>query len=133
LSRKAGRPVKLVMQRQDVFEGSGPTPGSYMRVKLGATRDGKLVAGEAYIVFDAGAFPGGVIGPGCMCVFSCYDLPHARVDGYNVVLNKPKTQAYRAPGSTHVAYACESVIDELAQQLNIDPIELRLMNAAKEG
>lgn len=133
LSRKAGKPVKLVMQRQDVFEGSGPTPGSYIRVKLGATRDGKLVAGEAYIVFDAGAFPGGVIGPGCMCVFSCYDLPHARVDGYNVVLNKPKTQAYRAPGSTHVAYACESVIDELAQQLNIDPIELRLMNAAKEG
>ncbi|MCA9033352.1 MAG: molybdopterin-dependent oxidoreductase, partial [Planctomycetaceae bacterium] len=133
LSRKCGRPVKLVMNRDEVLQATGPTPGSFMRVKIGAKRDGKLTAGAAYLAYDAGAFPGGVIGPGCMCVFSCYDLPAAVVDGYDVCVNKPKTQAYRAPGATHAAFACESVIDELAEQLKIDPLELRLKNAAKKG
>ncbi len=133
LSRKTGRPVKIVMSRAEVFEGTGPTPGSYIRVKLAATRDGKLTAGEAWLAYDAGAYPTGIIGPGCMCVFSCYDLPHARVDGYDVVLNKPKTAAYRAPGATQAAFACETVIDELAERLDLDPIEFRLRNAAREG
>ena len=104
-----------------------------MRVKLGATKEGRLTAGKAWVAFDAGAFPGGPIGPGCMCVFSCYDLPHALVEGYDVCCNKPKTQAYRAPGSTHAAFACESVIDELAGELGLDPMEFRLNNAAQEG
>lgn len=133
LSKKCGRPVKLVMQRDEVFQGTGPTPGSYMRVKIGAKKDGTLTAGEAWLAYDAGAYPGGVIGPGCMCVFSCYDLPHAVVDGFDVCNNKPKTQAYRAPGATQAAFACEQVIDELAEKLGIDKIELRLKNAAKEG
>jgi len=133
LSRKCGRPVKMTMSRADVFEGTGPTPGSFMRVKLGATKDGKLVAGEAWLAYDAGAFPGGMIGPGCMCVFSCYDLENARVDGYDVLANKPKTQPYRAPGATQAAFACETIIDEIAEKLAIDPIDLRLKNAAKEG
>lgn len=133
LSKKCGRPVKLVMTRDEVFQGTGPTPGSYMRVKLGAKKDGTLTAGEAWLAYDAGAYPGGVIGPGCMCVFSCYDLPNAVVDGYDVCNNKPKTQAYRAPGATQAAFACEQVIDELAEKLGIDKIEFRLKNAAKEG
>jgi CO/xanthine dehydrogenase Mo-binding subunit len=133
LSRKSGRPVKMVMNRDEVFEGTGPTPGSSMRLKLGADAAGKLVAGEAWLAYDAGAFPGGMIGPGCMCVFSCYEIPNARVDGYDVLDNKPKTQAYRAPGATQAAFACESVIDELAEKLKIDPLEFRLKNAVKEG
>ena len=133
LSRKCGRPVKLVMQRNEVFEATGPTPGSFLRVKLGATKDGKLTAGEAWLAYDCGAFPGGVIAPGCMCVFSCYELPNARVDGFDVLNNKPKTQAYRAPGATQAAFACEQVIDELAGTLGIDPLEFRLKNAASEG
>ncbi len=133
LSRKSGRPVKITMPRADVFEATGPTPGSFMRVKLGAKKDGQLVAADAWLAYDAGAYPGGMIGPGCMCVFSCYDIPNARVDGYDVVQNKPKTQAYRAPGATQAAFACEVVVDELAETLGIDPIELRLKNAAKEG
>jgi CO/xanthine dehydrogenase Mo-binding subunit len=133
LSRKCGRPVKIIMNRDEVFEATGPTPGSSMRVKLGATKDGKLVAGEAWLAYDAGAFPGGMIGPGCMCVFSCYEIPNAKVDGYDVLANKPKTQAYRAPGATQAAFACETLIDELAEKLKLDPIEFRLKNAAKEG
>ncbi|MFM7074232.1 MAG: xanthine dehydrogenase family protein molybdopterin-binding subunit [Planctomycetota bacterium] len=133
LSRKCGRPVKMTMQRNEVFEGTGPTPGAFIRCKLGATRDGKLVAGEAWLAYDSGAFPGGVVGPGAMCIFSCYDLPHAKVDGFDVCDNKPKTQAYRAPGSTHAAFAVEQVVDEIARALAIDPIDFRLRNAAKEG
>ncbi len=133
LSRKCGRPVKMTMQRDEDFQGTGPTPGSVVRVKLGATQDGKLVAGQAWLAYDAGAFPGGMIGPGCMCVFSCYEIPNARVDGFDVLCNKPKTAAYRAPGATQAAFACESVIDELAEKLGIDPIDFRLKNAAKEG
>ncbi|KKK99423.1 hypothetical protein LCGC14_2632920, partial [marine sediment metagenome] len=81
--------------------------------------DLRLVALQAGFRVDAGAFPGGMIGPGCMCIFSCYDFPNARVDGYDVLDNKPKTQAYRAPGATQAAYACESVVDELAEKWNV--------------
>ena len=133
LSKKCGRPVTMSMSRQDVFEGTGPTPATVVRVKLGVTKDGRMTAGKAWLAYDAGAFPGGVIGPGCMCVFSCYDLPHAHVDGYDVVLNKPKSAAYRAPGATQAAFACESIVDELAEWVGMDPIEFRLKNAAKEG
>ena len=133
LSRKSGRPVKLVMSRTNVFEATGPTPGSHMKVKLGATKDGKLVAGEAWIAFEAGAYTGSPIGPACMCVFACYDLPNGRVEGFDVCVNKPRTNAYRAPGSTHVAFATETLVNEICEQLEIDPAEFRINNAAKEG
>jgi len=133
LSRKAGRPVQIVMRRNDVFEATGPTPGAFIRVKLGATKDGKLTAGEAWLAYESGAYPGGMLGPGCMCVFSCYDIPNAIVDGYEVCLNKPHIKAYRAPGATQAAFACESVIDELAGKLGISILELQQKNAAKEG
>ncbi|MFO0947758.1 MAG: molybdopterin cofactor-binding domain-containing protein [Planctomycetota bacterium] len=133
LSKKCGRPVKVSMTRADCFEATGPTPGSFIRVKLGATKDGKIVAGEAWLAYDAGAFPAGIIGPGCMCVFSCYDIPNAKVEGFDVCLNKPNTAAYRAPGATNAAFACETVVDEIAAKLGMDPIDFRLKNAAKEG
>ncbi|MCA9174426.1 MAG: xanthine dehydrogenase family protein molybdopterin-binding subunit [Planctomycetales bacterium] len=133
LSRKSGRPVKSVMSRADVFAATGPTPGSRMRVKLGATRDGKLTAGEAWIAFEAGGYPGSPVGPACMCVFSCYDLPNGKVEGFDVCVNKPRSNAYRAPGSTHVAMATETLVDEICRQIEMDPAEFRLKNAAKEG
>ena len=133
LSKASGRPVKISMTRADVFEATGPTPGSYMKVKIGATNDGKLIAGEAWLAYDAGGYPGGMIGPGCMCVFSCYDIEHAVVDGYDVCLNKPNTQAYRAPGATQVAFATEQLVDEIAKQIGMCPLEIRQLNAAKEG
>ena len=133
LSRKAGRPVKLVMSRRDCFEGSGPTPGSALKVKIGAKKDGTLVAAEAWMAYEAGAYPGAMIGPGTMCVFAAYDIANVAIDGYDVCVNKPSTAAYRAPGATNAAFATESVVDELAAKLKMDPLELRLKNAAKEG
>jgi CO/xanthine dehydrogenase Mo-binding subunit len=133
LSKKSGRPVKLVMDRAAIFEATGPTPGSYIRVKMGADREGKITAAEAYLAYEAGAFPGSPVSCGCMCIFACYDVPHGRINGYDVCVNKPRTNAYRAPGSTNAAFAAESVVDEICERLEMDPVEFRLKNAAQEG
>jgi CO/xanthine dehydrogenase Mo-binding subunit len=133
LARKSGLPVKLVMSREDCFKATGPTSGSSMRVKIGATKDGKIVAAEGEFKFQAGAFPGSPVMNGCMCAFAPYDIPNAHTVGYDVVCNRPKSAAYRAPGSPISAFAVESVLDMVAQKLGIDPLELRLKNAARAG
>ncbi len=133
LSRKTGRHVKIVMSRADVFEASGPTCGSWSRVKIGAKNDGTITAAEVELAFEAGAYPGSPVSAGAMCALAPYDIENGTVDGYDVVVNKPKTAAYRAPGAPNAAFAVEQAVDELAQKLGMDPIELRLKNAAKEG
>ncbi|MFP5330754.1 MAG: xanthine dehydrogenase family protein molybdopterin-binding subunit [Acidimicrobiia bacterium] len=133
LSAKAGRPVKLVMGREEVFIATGPGPGGRVRIKLGATSDGKLVAGEAWMAFDAGAFPGSPVGAACQTVFAPYDIGDVRIEGLDVVLNIPKVAAYRAPGAPLAAFGTESVLDEIADTLGLDPIELRMGNAVEEG
>ena len=133
LSRKAGKPVKLVMSRKEVFEGSGPTSAAHITVKMGATKDGRLTVASASLVYEAGAFPGSPVPSGCRTMLAPYVIPNAHVEGFDVVVNTQKSAAYRAPGSPVAAYAAESVVDELANKLGIDPIELRLLNAAKEG
>jgi len=133
LSKLSGQPVKLIMTRPSVFESTGPTPGSYVKVKMGATKDGKITAADAYIAFESGAYPGGLVGAAAMCVFSCYDIADGLIDCYDVVCNKPRSFAYRAPGSTQVAFATEHVVDLLAAELGIDPLEFRLNNTATTG
>ncbi|MEE2658368.1 MAG: xanthine dehydrogenase family protein molybdopterin-binding subunit [Candidatus Latescibacterota bacterium] len=133
LSRQSGHPVKLIMTRADVFESTGPTPGSYIKVRMGADSDGNLVAADAYIAFESGGYPGCPVGAAAMCVFACYDIPNARVEFFDVVVNKPRSFAYRAPGSTQVAFATEKVMDELAEKLGKDRLDLRLQNTAAEG
>ncbi len=133
LSRKAGRPVKLVMSRDEVFRATGPTSSTLMRVKIGVTRDGRITAAEAELKYQGGAFRGSPVDLGAMTAFACYDLEHVRAVGYDVVTNRPKQAAYRAPGAPMSAFAVESVVDELAGKIAMDPVELRLKNAAKQG
>ncbi len=134
LSKKTGRPVKGVMTRKEVIEATGPAPSAHIKVKLGATRDGNMTAGQAYMTYELGAFLGAsAMSRGAIIVFAPYDIENVIVDGYEVVVNKPKTQAYRAPGAAQVAFACEQVVDELAEKLGMDPLEFRYKNAAKEG
>ena len=133
LSKKSGQAVKIIMTRADVFEGTGPTSGSCIRIRIGADASGKITAGEAWIAFEAGGYPGSLVGAAAMCVFACYDFPNAVVDSLDVVVNKPRSFAYRAPGSTQVAFAVEKVIDDLAAKLGKDPVQFRLDNIAKEG
>ena len=133
LSKEAGKPVKVTMNRADVFQGTGPTSGSYMRVKMGVTKEGRITACDATLAYEAGAFPGSPVNPGLQCMVGSYDIPNGRLEGYDVVSNKPKTAAYRAPGSPASAFAVETVIDEICEKLEIDPLDFRLLNGAQEG
>ena len=133
LSQKSGRPVKMVMSRSEVLRASGPASGTFVRVKLGAKKDGTLTAADASLYYEAGAFKGSPVAAGAMCIFAPYDIPNCHAEAYDVVVNKPKVAAYRAPGSPQAAFATEQVIDELARKLEMDPLVLRLKNAAKEG
>jgi CO/xanthine dehydrogenase Mo-binding subunit len=133
LSKKTGKPVKMTMNRAEDLESTGPTPGSYIKVKMGTDKDGKLLAAQAYLAYESGGFTGGWAAPGAMCIFACYDIPNVLIDGYDVVVNKPATSAYRAPGATNAAFASECVVDELCEKLKIDPLDFRLKNGAREG
>ena len=133
LSKKCGRPVSISLSRIEVMEATGPACGSYMKLKIGATKDGRIVAAQAYLAFEAGAYPGAPIGGATSCMFTPYDIPNVLIDGYDVVNNKPKTAAYRAPGAPIAAFPTEALIDELSEKLGMDPVEFRLLNAAKEG
>jgi CO/xanthine dehydrogenase Mo-binding subunit len=133
LSRRAGRPVKLVMDRQEVFRASGPGSASLIRVRMGARKDGHITAAKMWLAYAAGAFPGSPVVPGAMTMLAPYDLENVRIEGYDVVVNKPKTNAYRAPGSPMAAFAAESALDEIAEELGLDPLELRLRNAVRTG
>jgi xanthine dehydrogenase molybdenum-binding subunit len=133
LSKKTGHPVKLTMTRAEVLRATGPTSGSTIRCKMGCTKDGKLVAAQIWMAYEAGAFPGSPVGAGAMTIVAPYNIPNLLVDAYDVVVNRPKTAAYRAPGASNAAMASETIIDELAEKCGLDPCDFRIMNGAKEG
>jgi xanthine dehydrogenase molybdenum-binding subunit len=134
LSKMAGhRPVKIAMSRTEVLQATGPTSGSYIKVKIGATKDGKITAAQAELIYEAGAYPGSPVGAGGGVILAPYRLENLQIDGYDVIVNRPKTAAYRAPGGTNAAFASESVIDEVAEKIGMDPLEFRRRNAVVEG
>ncbi|WP_435218673.1 xanthine dehydrogenase family protein molybdopterin-binding subunit [Luminiphilus sp. nBUS_07] len=133
LANKSGRPVKMVMDRGDVFRATGPAPGAETRVKLGATKDGRLVAADVDCLMDSGAYNGNPAGIPAFMATACYKLTDARSSGRSVYTNKPKIHAYRAPSMPQVTLAFELVMNEVAAELKIDPLEFRLNNAVEEG
>jgi len=133
LSKKAGRPVKVQMDRKGVFEGTGPAPGGRMNIKIGVSKAGKIQAAAADFRFEAGGFPGSAVGAAAICVMGSYKIENTRIDGYDVLVNKPKSAAYRAPGSPQAAYAFESVVNEICEEGGFDKLEFRLNNASHEG
>ncbi|HCQ64147.1 MAG TPA: oxidoreductase [Rhodobacteraceae bacterium] len=134
LSRKAGgRPVKLVMDRAEVLRATGPTASASMDVKIGMKADGTMTAARAEFRMQGGAFPGSPVNEALECAFAPYKLAAVEHIGYDVLANRPKAAAYRAPGAPMGAFAAESLIDEMARELGLDPIELRLLNVVEEG
>lgn len=133
LSRKSGRPVKIVMNREEVFKATGPTISSLTDVKIGMTKDGRITAAHAMLRYQGGAFPCGTIEFGAMSAFAAYDLEAVQAEGFNVMTNRPLQAAYRAPGAPVAIYPVESVVDELCQELGLDPLDVRLKNAARKG
>ena len=133
LAKKSGRPVKMVMSRSEVLRATGPTASSSIDIRMGMTKDGKITAGFAELRYQGGAYPGSPVEMGSMSAFAPYDLENVKTVGWDVVANRPKQAAYRAPGAPMAAFAVESAIDELGKSLGLDPLEVRLKNAAREG
>jgi xanthine dehydrogenase molybdenum-binding subunit len=133
LSKKAGRPVQMTMTRTEVLEATGPTSGTRTFIKMGTKRDGTLVAADIRLEYEAGAYPGSPVPGGARCALGSYDVPHQRIIGLDIVLNRPKVAAYRAPGAPASAFAVEAVLDELSDMLEMDPLELRQKNSTSEG
>ena len=133
LSKKSGLPVKMVMSRKETFESTCPASATYIRLKMGADKSGRITAAQFYLAYQAGAFPGSPVGAGVQNGLAAYKVENFQVDGYDVVTNTQKMQSYRAPGQPPATFAVESVIDELAEKLGMDPMEFRLRNAVQEG
>ncbi|MBI4218646.1 MAG: xanthine dehydrogenase family protein molybdopterin-binding subunit, partial [Chloroflexi bacterium] len=133
LSRKTRLPVKMLMDRKSIFEGTGPAHGGKVRVKLGVNDRGWILAGEAELRFESGGIPGAWVDCAANCIFSAYNIPNSRIDGYDIVVNKPKTAPYRAPGVPQAAFAMEQVVDELCEKGGWDKIDFRMRNASREG
>ncbi|NMJ41661.1 xanthine dehydrogenase family protein molybdopterin-binding subunit [Roseomonas sp. JC162] len=133
LSKKSGRPVKMVMTRDEVQRATGPAPGSLSTVKIGARKDGTIVAAQGTFYLQAGALPGSPLRGPVGCSFAAYAIPNVLSVGYDVVSNRSKVAAYRAPGAPLGAFATECVLDEIAEKLGLDPLEMRLKNSAKAG
>src|SRR5581483_6260309 len=99
LARKSGRPVKMVMTREEVFRATGPTSGSSSTVKIGATKDGKITAVKATYRLQAGAFPGSPIRGAVGCALAPSDIRNAQITGFVVVSNRAELSAFRALGA----------------------------------
>ena len=133
LARKTGQAVKLVMTREETLKATGPTSASLMRTKLGVTRDGLIQAVKSDIYMDAGAYPGSSGGIVTLVGYSYYKIPNIRLDAYDVVTNKPHVNAYRAPGGPMASFPLETMMDEMAEELGIDAVDLRLKNLNPDG
>jgi CO/xanthine dehydrogenase Mo-binding subunit len=133
LARRTGRALRLNLTRQQVFAVARSAPAASFDIELGAKRDGTLVALRANFHYDNGAtagWHGGITG---MFLTGTYACPNFEITGYEVSTNKTPVEAYRAPGAPQAYFALESALDELALELEMDPIALRLKNARREG
>ncbi len=134
LSKRAGgRPVKIVMSRSEVLRATGPTASASMDVKIGMKKDGTITGARAEFRMQGGAFPGAPVDMALYCAFAGYKLENVQHIGYDVLANRPKCAAYRAPGSPMGAFAVESLVDEMCRELALDPIEVRIRNGVKTG
>src|SRR5258706_261299 len=129
----ARKPVRLVYTRSEDLLAGNPAPQSIISVKLGARRDGTLVAMQAKVIFDSGAYAGSAVGLGGYLLGSTYRCPNLDIRCYEVLTNKVGVGAYRAPGAPQATFALESAVDELCRALQMDPLAFRLKNGLQEG
>ena len=130
--KKSGRPVKMQMTREEVFRASGPTSGAVIDVKIGAKKDGTIVAAKEVLKYQAGAFPGSPVSRAACAASRCMTCRTWRSPATTWCSNRPKVAAYRAPGAPMSSFAVESAMDDLARKLGMDPIALREKNGARE-
>ncbi len=128
-----GKPVRLVLTRMEEMRSTVPAPAARLEARLGARRDGSLTALQARIYLDNGCFPFQLAGFVAYMLGSFYRVPNLDLQSFDVLTFKPSAGPYRAPGAPSVIVAIDSLMDELAEQLGLDPLELRRQNAARPG
>ena len=127
------RPVKVQLTRSEDFMTTTPSPEIIIDLKTGAKKDGTLTALEARVLLDNGAFAFAIGGIVAALLGGYYKFPNLKIDCYEVITNKPPAGAYRAPGAPQATFAIESNMDDMAEQLGLDPLEFRMQNAAETG
>ncbi len=133
---RLNRPVKMVLTREESVRMSTKRHAERIHMRHGATRDGRLVAVEADIVADTGAYASlgkPVVFRSAVVSAGPYDIPNVHAESVGVYTNNPVAGAFRGFGSTQVAFAAEVQMDKLARRLGLDPVELRRRNALVEG
>jgi xanthine dehydrogenase molybdenum-binding subunit len=134
LAMKSRQAVKLVLTREEVFRATGPTCAHVIDIKVGAKSDGTLTAFNATYLLDTGAMTGFThSATAAMTGASHYRFPNLHIDAYDVVTNKPVAMAYRAPSGPIGNFPTEAVMDELAEMIGVDPIDLRIKNVTEDG
>ena len=133
LSKKSQCPVKIAMRRDEVFRATGPSSGTYIKLKFGVKQDGTLTAADLHMAYEAGAYAGGPLFLGIMSATSRYNIPNIHIDGFDVIVNKPTMRPYRAPGAPQALFAVEQMMDELACELGMDPVDFRMQNLMRTG
>ena len=137
LARHAGgRPVRVELSREEDLVASQHRVPAIMKLKTGVTRGGMLTARSAEIIWDSGAYTAYTVGVairGSQTIVGPYRIPNVELLSRQVYTNRPVTGSYRGYGTTQVTWACESHMDEIADLLEMDPVEFRLANAYEEG
>ncbi|MFC2047569.1 molybdopterin-dependent oxidoreductase [Chloroflexota bacterium] len=136
LAQKTNRPVKMVMTREEEFTASTVTHPTVIKIKTGVMKNSTMIARQAHIIWDKGAYlDSGVYtcNKGSYGATGPYKIPNIKIDAYSVYTNKHVSGAFRGFGMPQVTWACESQIDIIAHKLGLDPLEMRLINAAEEG
>ena len=133
LSRIVGRPVKFVFTRHDDLLGATPSPQCVVELKTGMKKDGSVTAIKAKVVYDSGAFPGAPAVVGGILIGGYYNFPNLEIESYEVLTNKVSVGAIRAPGAHNVTFAIESHMNMMANELGLDPLEVRLKNCVGKG
>ncbi len=136
LAMLTGRPVKCILSREEDFEMVRARHPAKIRIRTGVKRDGTFVAREVELLMDGGAFADdspGVLGYALLMARGPYRIPHCRCRGRMAYTNKLRFAAFRGFGNPQTAFAGESQIDDIADRLGIDPLEIRLKNALRQG
>jgi CO/xanthine dehydrogenase Mo-binding subunit len=136
LALKTGRPVKMVNTREESLREGYKRHPYKLKYKVGVTREGKLMAMKIYIIADAGAYTAQtpfVTWRSVVQATGPYEVPHVRTDVYGAHTNNCYTSAFRGFGSPQIIFAQESLMDELAAELGMEPLELRRLNGYTQG
>ena len=129
LSKKTGRPVKITLDRKEMNLAAGNRPDSVQKLKGGAKKDGTLTALQQYSYGSVGAYPGGA---GCSWPLrTMYKCPNVKTEEYNVFINAGRERPFRAPGHVQGIFGLDSLIDDLADKIGMDPLDFRLKNIAE--